>query len=437
MEPSNKHLYSIPDASRKQHLGNVYLIAEHFMNKSDVERIFNDKSVYSYYVPYKLVYLKDFSEITDKPLREALQTHGANLATQVFMPDQYEPYFLLECSDLNDIENAAAGLIEEAENLSKDSVRRAIVNYATKEPEACQKWISDELSGSESEPVVGKTLPYGITPSFKGVGRLLGGMAGAVAGASARTMAIMEEFSNSRENFVANVDVMRNGEPEEKAKAEEEVDKFLTYISEWQKKEIFKMYLAKLEADELQEIIDVIGTPDDIPERSKIKICVEKSNDCINNNGFYRLFCKFADKNTSPLRFNLKSTTIVYLMMLIGKKNNPEHKTTFSFDKNNPEDRALFVKLMTTLYEKNEREANGDYDNLFADEFGNQGRLKDSINNCKKVLENTVQKYENPYTFVPKKMDKCGFTYYLPILPENIVFDESFSDIFLSSSNQA
>lgn len=430
MEPSNKHLYSIPEASRKQHLGNVYLIAEQFKDKANVGRIFNNKSEYSYYVPYKLVYLKDLSEIADEPLREALQTHGANLATQVFMPDQYEPYFLLDRSDLNDFENAAAGLIDEAEKLSKDSVRRAIVNYATKDPEACEKWISDELSGSESEPVVGKALPYGITPTFKGSSRRS-------AGVSARTLAIMEDFTNSRDNFVTNVDVMRNGEPEEKAKAEEEVDKFLTYLSEWQKKEIFKMYLAKLNADELQEMVEVIGTPDDIPERSKIKICVDKSNDCINNNGFYRLSCKFADKNISPLKFTLKSTTIVYLMMLIGKKNNPDHKSTFSFDKNNQEDRALFVKLMTTLYEKNEREANSDYDNLFADEFGNQGRLKDSINNCKKVLENTVQKHENPYTFVPKKMDKCGFTYYLPILPENIVFDESFSDIFLSSSNQA
>jgi len=427
MKPSNRHFCSIPDASRNTHLGNVYLIAEKFDAMDKLTRYLNDKSKDAYYVPYKPVYMHDFSEITDEPLRRELQINGANVATQVFMPDKYEPFFLYERTELNDIESAVTGLVEDAERLSKESVCRAIVNYATNEPDACKEWLSSEMSGNAADNVFGKVLPCGKNPSFKGSNSHS-------ASINARWLAMMEEFADARDNFVTYVEQLSSEDPEQRQEAAQKVDKFLAILTEKQKNEIFRLYLASLNAKDLQQFRDEKINPDGILEKSKIKVEVEKSNDCKNNDGFYRLFCTFEDKNRTPLKFSLKSTTIVYLMLLIARKNCSDRKSTFSFDKNNPEDKALFVKLMTTLYEKNEREAEGDYYNLFADSYGNQGRLKDSIANCKKVLSKAVEDHENPYPFLPNKIEERGFTYYLPILPENIVFDKSFSDIFLNQA---
>lgn len=436
MEHSNRQLCRVPGASIKSHLGNVYLIAKDFDGKDRLSNIFNNKSGELFYVPYMPVYLNDVSEIKDESLKDAFETTGANVAVQVFMPDQDVPVFLFENSNPNTIGLAATNLIFTAEDLAKESVRKAILNYALKAPAECQKWISEEtndsLATANTIPQVfqGKVMACAMSPSFKGINSHS-------SGTDARIKAIMEEFVDARDNFTKYVKLMHDENAEDNGAAAAKVDKFLGILTEKQKNEIFRMYLKSLDAADVEDFYNEFIDTDGILKRSQVKISVEKSNDCQNNAGLYRIYCTYADKNKCLLKFNLKSTTIVYLMLLIARKRCNEELSTFSFEKDNLEDRALFVRLMSALYEKDEFEAVGDYNNLFTDDFGNQGRLKDSIGNCRTVLEKAVKNYESPYPFLPRKVERRGFTYYLPILPENIIFDKSFTDTFLSNPNQA
>ena len=259
------------------------------------------------------------------------------------------------------------------------------------------------------------------SPSFKGI-------INSSPKVSERQLEMMNEFNEARKNFVKNVQVLKNGEPEDSKEAEKLVDWVLKDLTAKQKNKIVKLYLKELNNEDIEGFYSNLIDKEAIPHRSKIKLFIEKSSDCINNDGLYRLSYQFADSERKPLHFKHKSACIIYLMLLIYRKKDKNLNSIFTFEKDNAEDKNLFVKLMMSVYEKDDKEASLDYCNLFTDEFGAQGRLKDYIKSCQDLFDDEVMDYESPYPFIPQKISASGRDFFLPILPQNISFDESFSN---------
>lgn len=418
-----QHFCRVPRASKQSHIGKIYIVTESDRIKTEVESFIGGSSVGMFYLPYSIVCISDCDQLSDIELAKVAKSLGANVFVQVLSPDNDCPVFLFEESDGDSLGTTAINIIYEAEKLGKESVRSAIINFALNNPEECNEW----LQADEAEPIATMDdVCYEMHHSNELFGSLYKGIIQSSPNVTSRQLEMMSEFSEARRNFIKHVQELKNGEPEISKDAEKKVDWVLKGLTDKQKNKIVKLYLKELDNEDVEGFYSSFIDKEAIPLRSKIKLFIEKSSDCINNDGYYRLSYQFADFEKRPLHFKHKSACIVYLMLLICRKKDKNMNSFFTFEKENIEDRNLFVKLMTSVYDKNDAEAHLDYNNLFTDEFGAQGRLKDYIKSCKDLFDDEVMDYESPYTFIPQKIGSSGRDYVLPILPQNITFDENF-----------
>jgi len=421
MENNTRHLCRVPGADINAHLGNIYILTDNNDIENELQRLFESTGG-MFYIPYAPVCIDDISKVTDGALADKAKALDANLFAQVFMPDQDAPMFLFETGDKAKLGIDAINMLHAAEDCSKESVRAAIRNYAINDPVGCHEWLTspeDENASGISFDVV---VPEGT--SFKGVCNYS-------ADVSPNEAKMMTDFNAARDNFVKNVLEIQSGKSENSAKAEKEIARVINQISESQKTRLLTDFFTGMDADELEEFVDKFIDHTKIVRNSKIKLMVEKADDCMNNDGFYRLYYKYADSEKQPLHFKHKSACIVYLMLMIYRKKDKEMNTFFAFDKESAADKDLFIRLMTTVYDKNPAAAESDYDNLFTDKYGVQGRLKDYIKACKDLFDNEVSNFESPYPFTPKKLNSNGKEFVLPILPDNITFPEYFQKTFV------
>jgi len=432
MEKNTRQLCRVPGAQKKTHLGNIYILSNDSAIETELKKVFGQSTAGMFYVPYSPVCINDVRNVYDNVLAETASSLGANVFTQVFMPDQDAPMFLFETSDNATLGITAIEMLYAAENFAKESVCNAIKNYALNNPDKCSKWLSSPEDEKDAEVLektnsLYKAIAFNrcapMEPSFKGVSNYS-------ADISPRQEAIMKKFNEARENFVRYVQELQTGKSENSEEAEKMIDWVLKDLSEREKNKVVKLYLKEMASDELEDFFNTFIDISGIPTRSKIKLSIEKSDDCINNDGFYRLYYQFADFEKRPLHFKHKSACIVYLMLLLCRKKDLEMNSFFTFEKNNVADKNMFVKLMTTVYDKTDMEAALDYNNLFTDKDGNQGRLKDYIKACKDLFDETISNYESPYPFTPKKIGSSGKDFVLPILPDNIIFTDSFTKCF-------
>jgi len=418
----------VSGASPSAHLGNIYLISETFSGKEQLTAIFKNRTEGLYYLPYKPVFCETLSQISDDALRKAVEKHGANLVMQVFMPDKDAPVFLMQNVEESVIGFMAIDLMDTAERYAGESVRAAIFNFAVNSPSECQEWLDHiEIDEHDSAPA-GLIAPRG--PAFRGHSTHTPSL-------STRQISIIRKFKDARDKFVTYVRKCVDN-PFESDEERSKVNDVLNTLSEGQKNALVKMYLKQLNDEELQDFFYKFLDTETIPKKSKIRLLVESNSDCQQNKGFYRLFCEYDKSTKIPLHFKHKSSFIVYLMLLDHRKNHSESGDVFSFEKGNLADKQLFVTLMMKSYEKKDFEAEADYYNLFKDDdSGAQGRLKDYIADCRQVLDAaSVNDLESSYTFIPQKVSSKRFDYTIPILPENIQFDASLTDLIQSSRAQ-
>lgn len=412
----NGQLCRVPKAQRKSHIGKIYVITDDNKVETEVKAYIGRPSSNMFYLPYSVVCVSDLFQINDKALSNAAKSMDANVFTQVPTLDQDCPVFIF-----NKAANATLGidvinLINEAEKHFNESSRAAIINFANNNPDACNDWL---LSDIEDENLVHRHTAISYFSSLKGI-------ISSSPTVTKRQLEMMNEFNEARKNFVKNVQALKNGELEDSKEAEKLVDWVLKDLTAKQKDKIVKLYLKELDNEGVEGFYSNLIDKEAIPHRSKIRLFIEKSPDCINNDGYYRLSYQFADSERKPLHFKHKSACIIYLMLLIYRKKEDNLNSFFTFEKDNIEDKNLFVKLMTSVYDKNDKEAGLDYCNLFTDEYGAQGRLKDYIKSCQDLFDEEVMDYESPYPFIPQKIGASGREFLLPILPQNITFDESF-----------
>jgi len=429
---NNRQLRRVPGAQRKTHLGNIYILSNDSVFEGEIKKVFGQYTAGLLYIPYSPVCINDVCQVNDNVLAETAKSRGANVFTQVFMPDQDAPMFLFDMCDKASLGISAIDMLFAAENFTQESVCNAIKNFAINDPEKCSEWLSSPDDANDVEKYEKSDLLYKAIafdrctpagPSFKGVSSFSEVV-------SPRQAEKMKKFNQARENFVKYVQELQNGQSDNADEAEKMIDLVLKDISEKEKNKVFKLFINELDSDKLEDFFNRFIDLSGIPFRSKIKLTIEKSDDCINNDGFYRLYYKFADFEERPLHFKHKSSCIVYLMLLLCRKKDQEMKTFFTFDKDNVADKDLFVKLMTAVYGKKDVEAALDYSNLFSDGYGVQGRLKDYIKACRDLFDETIGNYESPYPFIPQKIGSSGKDFVLPILPDNIIFTESFTKQF-------
>ena len=227
------------------------------------------------------------------------------------------------------------------------------------------------------------------------------------------------ELEEAKKDFVENVLKYQSGDTNALSK----IEMVIKSMSDAEKNKILSDYIKTMAKEGANSFHKKYIDTNNILNSSKVTVWVKRCNTCSGNDGYFRIFYKYEDKDFQQFEFQHKESCIIFLMHLLYNRQNGNIRKNMILDKNNEEP---FVSIFMKVYDITEKDAAARYQNMM-DTYDDvskkqiaQGRLKDFISDCNKSVDSCLLPLdESPY---PLKIKRNG---YMPILNSKVHFDDA------------
>lgn len=400
---------SIAGAYDSYALAKIYIISSDLTLREHIHKeIFAYSSPDRYLVPLSFVLSGRAEKIPDKAVAKVVRERNYLAIVQVI--DSDEPTFIA-CRKTGDPVQDFLGIINlmyVAVQEFDASFQDAVVDYSRSFPQKIKDFLHNVVTAAAS-PLLSAFPTFSSRPiSFEGRND----------GKVRKPKVSKEAIEDAKKDFVDNVLKYQEGD----INALPKIEMVIKSMSESEKNKILADYIKTMAEEKLNSFHKKYIDNNNILNTSKITVWVRHFNDSIGNDGFYRIFYKYDDKNLKQFEFKHKESCVIFLMHLLYNRQNGDIRKSLILNNVN---KNAFIHIFMKVYDITEEEAAGRYQNLLDayDDNSNkmlaQGRLKDFIADCNKSVEgNLLPLDESPY---PLKIKRNG---YMPIFNSKVHFDE-------------
>lgn len=371
----------------------------------------------------------------------------------VFMPDQEEYHYLVSyCRRCNE-STVIAEMVADAEAISKESAKNALINLAYNDPDLFEDMLYEEELLLNNE-YVGNDEEISFFGKVKNVGTMIGSiLLGRIIGPFGALPMMMDtlmeqhcESSIDHENlhekiaslketnelikrFLKNAKKLKEtNDPIARKEIDWVIDNSVGFTDKLWKK-IFKECDLATQKDIFKKFID----RNTLGKKSKVIVEIEKTpNEKVKDNvGYYRISLLpegWDQKRKIYVEFTHQATSVVYMMYLIDRQDRKKKVDCLGLIPN----KTNFKHLYQKVYELSTYDIDAEYDKLLYEKPKNSekkyrsGKLRHCYLDISATMSRLLEDIENP---VPFQVNRSS---HLTIDPEHIKIPEELKKFHFS-----
>ena len=372
----------------------------------------------------------------------------------VFMPDQEEFHYLVAHCKKSDITIIIKQMVTDAESMSKESAKNALINLAYNDPDFFEDMLYEEdlifddegLEDTKEESFfdraksVGKKLGYMLSHHiFKafepGVTMLdmssmddCNDICPTCEDSLNEQIASLKETNELIKRFLHNVKKLKEtNDPIAQKEVDWVIENSVGFTDKlW--KRIFKECDIQTQKDIFKKFID----RNTLGKKSKIIITIEKTprEEVVRNVGLYRISIRpegCTNDNRKFLSFKHQATCVVYMMYLIDRKDRKKKVDCLQLTSN----MTNFKSLYQYVYGFGSNDIDAEVEKLLVEKPKNSnyyrsGKLRHCYSDISSTFSRELDDIESPVPFMVNRSS------HLTIDPEHIIIPDEFKRLHFS-----
>lgn len=370
----------------------------------------------------------------------------------VFMPDQEESHYLVAFCKKDNLNAVVQEMVTDAEAMSKESSRNALINLAYNDPDYFEEILYSEnlIFDDEEDTHDEKTFLEKAKEAAMGLGKVVfghltdllspGPMMMGMPMSSCPDCSMSEEEIDSQiaslketnemiKRFLSNVKKLKEtNDPIARKEVDWVIDNSVGFSDKlW--KRIFKECDVKTQKDIFMKFID----RNTLGKKSKIIISIEKTprEEVVKNVGRYRISVRpdgWAEDDRKFISFKHQATCVVYMMYLIDRSDRKKKVDCLRLSSN----MANFKSLYKSVYGFGANDVDLEVEKLLTEKPKDEsksyrsGKLRHCYHDISTTFSRELEDIESPVPFMVNRSS------HLTIDPEHIIIPKELKKLHFS-----